>query len=55
MRKPYTEKIPKSKLKGDHLENATMVGCCALLTLMGDSFVFKLNGIKYTFERKWEE
>jgi len=53
--KSHTENITK-KLKGkDTLEDATMVGCCAMLTPMGDLFTFKTKlGIKYTFERKWE-
>ncbi len=57
MKKPksQTHKIPPHKLRGDHLENATMVGCVALLTPMGDSFKFKLGGIKYTFKREWED
>lgn len=49
------EKIPQRKLKGTALENATMIGSCAILTCMGDFFTFKLRGIKYTFRREWEK
>lgn len=55
--KSTTTNITK-KLKGkDVLEDAMMVGCCIMLTPMGDTVTWKnkLTGFKYTFKRQWEK